>query len=104
MALLFTFAGLLSIGFLVAAAGLFIRAWAITLLWAWFLVPIVPLLPLIGYAQALGLSLVLNTLITKPSVHNDSERSMAERIGEIAGIIIGPVFAVGVGWLIKYFG
>ena len=81
-----------------------ISAWAITVLWAWFVLPIVPFLPPLGYAQAIGIQLVISAIRPHPISPCEDRRTTQEKIAILVGAALAPVFLVGVGWLVKYFG
>ncbi len=71
------------------------EAWAVVVLWAWFAVPIFNL-PIIGYWQAVGLSLVISSLRPKHTNNKDSKISWGV-------VIAGPPLAIFFGWVTKYF-
>lgn len=104
MNLVFALVGILSISLLVGFAAIFLNAWTITVLWAWFVVPIVPTFPVLNYAQALGLAMAIGLLNPR---HEDShckdERKTSERVANIVGILLWPVVTVAIGFVVRMF-
>lgn len=84
--------------------GVVIRGWALSTLWAWFLVPIG--LPAIGIATALGISVIIGLFTVH--LNNDKikvdKNSSSDMIGTIiAKAIGGPLVSVFIGWIITLF-
>lgn len=84
--------------------GVVLRGWALSTLWAWFLVPIG--VPAIGIATALGISVIIGLFTVH--LNNDkikiSNKSSPELIGNVlAKAIGGPLMSVFVGWVITLF-
>lgn len=69
------------------------KAWAVAILWAWFVTPIFSL-PAIGYWQAAGLVLFVSTLRANTITKGSNAHAFNS-------IILGPPVAVAFGWLIK---
>ena len=89
---------------LFTAPVMLINAWAVVVLWAWFVLPIVPFLPPLGYAQAIGIQLVMSAILPHPTSLCEDKRTISEKVGVLIEIALAPVFLVGVGWLVRYFG
>lgn len=78
-----------------------LRAWGLVTLWGWFIVPGLGAPP-ISYPVAIGIGLMLgllrmNDVKTAKSGNDDDMAELA------LDIVIGPLFAVGVGWIVKGF-
>jgi hypothetical protein len=70
-------------------------AWGIVTIWGWYAVPIFGL-PMIGYWQAAGLSLLAFSI--KPQLNLKSDSSAW------VGALLRPPVYVFFAWLFKYFG
>lgn len=94
--------GLIMIG--VILAGIVLRGWALSTLWAWFLVPIG--VTAIGINTALGISVIVGLFTThlhQESVKTD-KKSIADACATIVTKAIGsPLAALLVGWIILQF-
>jgi hypothetical protein len=80
----------------VGVVGLFLaailaRGFVLTVLWAWFAVPVFGL-PILGIAPALGLTVLFNYLLN----HKKEGQSLF-------GIFGGALAALSVGWVIHLF-
>lgn len=72
-------------------------------LWAWFVVPVFGL-PLLTLPQAFGLSLLCHYWTWQHiSIKCKDERPVAERIAEVAGLLIAPWFTLLLGWICKAY-
>lgn len=70
------------------------QAWAATILWAWFAVPVFGL-PVVSYWQMTGIMLTISAMKPRTSGQTlDNNKALG-------GILIGPPVMVGFGWLIK---
>ncbi len=76
------------------------RAYAVVLLWRWFMVPTFHLPPL-GWLPAYGLCLLSALLLMQePPEHKDT--SYAANVGRLVGNgILAPWLMVGIAWIIK---
>jgi len=84
--------------------GVVIRGWALSTLWAWFLVPIG--LPAIGIATALGISVIIGLF----TVHLNHDKIKVDKSSnsDVLTIILtkaigGPLMSVFLGWIITLF-
>lgn len=79
-----------------------LRGWVLSLLWAWFVVPLG--VPPITYLHAVGISLLASLLTHKNSPADDAaleKKNAHEKIVEgIATMLVGPLFVLLLGWLI----
>ena len=80
---------------------LVLSAWAGATLWEWFVAPLFGL-PLLNYAQALGLALVAKYFASHTPPYKEKEL-MVEKISAILVPLLNPLFVVGLGWVIKGF-
>lgn len=98
MAGILAFVGLLA----VVAIGSMWRGYALTILWAWFVVPVFGL-PTLAIAPAIGVSLVVGFL-THQYRPSDVEEDSDERMIKAATYAtLAPLFALAFGWCIKVF-
>lgn len=73
------------------------RGWFISILWAWFVVPVFAL-PVLSVPQAIGLSLVGTTFI------NTSGSSKKQTTAEwTLSALLGPIVGLGLAWVVKQF-
>ena len=86
---------------LLAIPSILLHAWAITVLWAWFAVPTFQL-SAIGFAQALGITLLVGIIHSQENVCKD-ERSYNEKAAAFVGMTLRPIVAVCIGWVVKLF-
>ena len=82
-----------------------VRAWAITVLWDWFVVPTFGL-PEISKVTAFGLGAFVS-LFTKYEVKeknwDDGTALMGTILGELFGGVISALLVVGICWVVKLF-
>lgn len=85
---------------LAGTVAVFSRAYAVILLWRWFVIPFFHLAPL-TWNIAYGLILTLGVMhyVSGPEYKDNSFTATLSRV--IASGIIGPWISVGIGWLIK---
>ena len=76
-----------------------VQAWSITLLWQWFVVPVFAL-PILSYAQALGLAYTYNAIKGAVGSYKDHECDGAKTL--LNGLL-SPVTMVFFGWIVKTF-
>jgi hypothetical protein len=86
----------------VAILAFVVKAWALVILWGWFITPTwhvdAP-----TKTVALGLSILWGTLTHDPGAarkDTDDESYWTT----YTAILVGPVVSVGLGWLVKYCG
>ena len=80
-----------------------VNGWALTLLWAWFVVATFDVRPL-SIPAAIGLSLVVGYLTYqfKPDTKEDKEKSFGHRLAEAWVIgVTKPLFALLIGVIVK---
>jgi hypothetical protein len=71
------------------------QAWAVSVLWGWFIVPLG--LPAIGIAAAIGLSVTMSAL--RGRRNGPGEKGW----GSLAKTVVQPWFCLGVGWIAKQY-
>lgn len=71
------------------------QAWAISVLWGWFIVPLG--LPAIGIAAAIGVSVTVSALRGRRGRPKDDEK------WALAKSAVQPWFCLAVGWTAKQF-
>jgi hypothetical protein len=94
--------GLLTAAVLMAIISTVVNGWALSLLWAWFVVPIFEL-PDLSLMQAIGIAMIINfstSNLAKEKIQ--AEKGWPDIIGNYLGGAIGyPVISVYVGWIIS---
>ena len=85
---------------IIAVPIMLLDAWAFKTLWGWFVSGQFDIRA-IGYAEALGLS-VLYSVLKTPRLEMEGEKAKTGRM--IVNKFAQPLLAVGTGWLVKYFG
>lgn len=88
--------GLIALIVLIAPISLY-YAWAASHLWAWFMVPLG--LPVLGILQIWGVTLTLSML--RPKIKAD--KTEHDWSTTMVSIILGPLFALGFGYAIKFW-
>jgi hypothetical protein len=79
------------------------RAFVITVLWGWFIVPQFAISQL-GMINAIGLSLVVSLLTARLSkVDSDDDERNKTLAGQIAVGIVAPAMALLYGWIVVQF-
>jgi hypothetical protein len=71
------------------------QAWAISVLWGWFIVPLG--LPAIGIAAAIGISTTMSAMRGRLKGPDD------EGWKTIAKSVLQPWFCLAIGWIAKQF-
>jgi hypothetical protein len=92
---------LLMVGMVLGLA--LIRAWALTKLWAWFVVPFFGVKPL-TVAMAYGLMLIVTLFMQGIATQKADEKD--GKTGAWSILIVswlGPVITVGAGWVVKTY-
>jgi len=74
--------------------------YALSVLWAWFIVPAFGL-PMLSIPAAIGVSMIVS-YITHQTIPSDKEESSFEKITKgILEATMKPAFALGFGWIVK---
>lgn len=87
-----------ALGLLLMVPGLALDGWVFSVLWRWFVIPVVPVAP-VSVAQGAGLALFV-AFLTVATRKTDDIPSGAE--SAVQGIVIA-LSALGVGWIIFQF-
>ena len=78
------------------------RGLATSVLWQWFAVPFG--LPGISIAQAIGIHLVVNSIVAKQDAPKTDEKDIWVLCSQAAGAAVGaPLLAIGIGWIVLQF-
>jgi hypothetical protein len=80
-------------GILYVVLAIVVRAWCITKLWLWFVVPLG--VPALGILAAIGLTMTLSVLLGLHRLKGESET--------VLKAIAGYLMATGFAWCIHYF-
>jgi len=94
--------GIIILAVIGVVGGALMQGWALSTLWAWFIVPLfgVPLMP-VGYA--IGVSLLVGTLLFNTSTPK-SNMTTSEQIGLVIGkVFVAPILSVFMGWIVLQF-
>lgn len=74
-----------------------LRGWALSILWGWFVVPIFGLPPL-SVVQAIAIALMASML-----THQYVPPKEKDTWGPWAQAFLGPLLALGMGWIVKQY-
>ena len=85
----------------VAVASALLDGWAISRLWAWFLVPLG--VPAITIVHAIGISLLFSLFKPHVSSSSDKKKGLAVLLGTLIAAFLVPLLAVGMGWIVVQF-
>jgi hypothetical protein len=97
----------LAAGFvLLVVFGVLWRAFVLTKLWVWFILPVFPTLPTLSLAQMYGVALVVGSLThtadSEPEP-DDEEARNKRHIHRIANGFLYPLLLLTVGWIVKRY-
>lgn len=85
------------------AAGVFLQAYVVSVLWGWFMVTTFGLVPL-SLPAAYGLALVVYAVAPKVYDTKKDERSETEKaLYAIATVVFAPLFFLFVGYIVHLF-
>lgn len=90
--------GVLVFGVVLTVINVVLDAWALAILWTWFVVPLFNV-PNMGLIDAAGISLIVNFLI-REARKTDEEIDWAKTI---AKVLVPPLTSVGIGWILMQF-
>ena len=82
------------LGLLYVAILILVRAWCISKLWLWFIVPMVPFAGPLSLLGAIGLTMTLSVVLGLDRL---------EQKKTVLQCIVGNLACVGLGWCIHYF-
>jgi hypothetical protein len=83
--------------------GSIVNGYVLSILWGWFVIPVFKA-PALSITTAIGLSLVINMLISRSNSSNKEKKEIGELIGETIGsTIFLPLFTLFIGWIVKLF-
>ena len=93
--------GLITYIVAMAVVGSILGGWSTAVLWGWFIVPTFGL-PNIGLVQAIGLHLVINSIIV--SQVDEQEDEIEDWFPKAIGRAVGaPLASVALGWIVLQF-
>lgn len=75
-----------------------LKGWVLTKLWVWFIIPIFHL-PVLGIAQAIGISLIMHYL-TNENPDRKDDRKWFE---SVATAVVMPFIVLLMGWIVTLF-
>lgn len=87
--------GIIFLLILIVPIGLY-RAWVLTVMWMWFIVPLG--LPEIGIAHAWGISMAIG-MLTVSHVYKEDK----EPLKSFANMIFAPLVLLGIGYIVHSF-
>lgn len=88
--------GLIGLMVAVLALGVIVRAFVLTVLWSWFVVPTFDLRPL-AIPAAMGLSLIVGMLSYQETKTYPPDKPTSEVFGEMIGMMFAPLAALAFG-------
>jgi hypothetical protein len=86
---------------LAALPAAFLNAYAVQTLWDWFVSPLG--VPLLGYAHAWGIGLLLQYMPSATPDLSERERSFRERVNQCSYLYVKPLMGLGIGWVARWF-
>lgn len=98
--LLLVLGGIILLAVLIASIAV-LRGWVLSILWAWFLVPMG--LPPISIPYAIGISLVFGMLAKDSYSKSDDDDTREDTIKRLVGIYVAPLLILFIGWIVKQF-
>ena len=79
------------------------RGYALTVLWAWFVVPVFHL-PVLSIAPAIGLSLIVSFLTYQSDAKTPTDDSATDAfVKATLSTILMPLAALCIGWIVHQF-
>lgn len=86
------------------AATTIINGWVLSILWGWFMVPILSL-PQLSVPAAMGIALVVGNLTHQYNPRNKHDEDNDEDTVRLffALIVFRPLFVLSLGWIVKAF-
>lgn len=84
---------------LVMVYGYFVNGFVLSKLWSWFVVTTFGMEPL-TIVQALGVSIVIGFLTSKPVQDDDKNKTTTEKIAKYIGIMLAPWVTLFAGWIV----
>ena len=94
--------GLLVLAVALIALATVLNAWALKVLWGWFVAPVFEL-PNLGLFEAMGLSCIVSFLIASTKQDEEDEKEASAWVKAFTLAVIRPLLAVGMGWIIVQF-
>jgi hypothetical protein len=94
------FVGLLVV---MAVLGILLKAFVLTKLWAWFIVPLFPGAPSLTMAQAYGIALVIAMVTHQHSEAQEEPDKEKRQIAAIVSLFVWPLLVLFVGWIVKAY-
>lgn len=76
-----------------------LRAWVLTVLWGWFLVPLG--IPEVSIPTAIGIALILGLFTQHLAKEENKEKNIIADIGIRA--IGAPIVSLVLGWIVTFF-
>ena len=96
-----TQATLMVIGaFAMIPISILMNAWAVSVLWHWFVTPRFHV-PDLSLASAVGITLIASLLQHRPNW--ETKKSEHPTADLVSAAILGPLWAVGIGWITTYW-
>lgn len=101
--MLFAFGAVFGFIFFIILATL-LRAWVLTQLWAWFVVPLGGIPLTIAYAIGISLLVGLFTMHLQQATPKSEDKSISASFGNAIGTAIGgPGVTLLIGWIVTLF-
>ena len=102
MSAMIAFGGLVGVIALAALASIW-KGYVLTVLWAWFVVPIFGL-PVLSLAPAIGISLMVSFLTHQSDATTAKEGTPTDRFAKsVSHALIAPAVVLGIGWVVNQF-
>lgn len=85
------------IQFALALVGAIMNAWALSMLWGWFIVPIFKA-PALSIVQAIGVALIATLLTSHLQPKTNKSKDFTDLVGKAIGY---PIITVCIGWAVS---
>lgn len=85
------------IQFALALVGAIMNAWALSMLWGWFIVPIFKA-PALSIVQAIGVALIATLLTSHLQPKTNKSKDFTDLVGKA---IVYPIITVCIGWAVS---
>lgn len=84
-----------------AVIAVILRAWVLTVLWGWFLVPVGVFE--LSITTAIGVSIIVNLFTQHLAKDSSDEKGKPGMINGMIQAVFGPLIALLLGWIVTWF-
>ena len=99
----FSALGVLIFAIAMIVVGALMNGWVVTILWEWFIVPVLGL-PSLALVPAIGFALTVGVLTKNTNLQTNKDKTTMETASELFALaVIQPLFTLFMGWIIQSF-